>query len=118
MLSKVLGLIWIILGLLWLFKPEILKSRLEKKMNRRMRRVVYGFIRVFGFLMIGSVFKTPGLVPKIIGIVGMIIVIKVIMLITSRTSEKIFDWWGERSLNFFRILALCILAIGIMMMFV
>jgi hypothetical protein len=117
MLSKILGVIWILLGVWWLIRPEALKNRLKRKMNRRVRRVVYGFLLVFGFLMIGSVFKTPGLLPKIIGIVGMIIVIKVIMLITSRTSEKVFDWWAERPLIFFRIWALLVLAIGTMLMF-
>ncbi|MGB2661779.1 MAG: hypothetical protein WBD04_05295 [Candidatus Omnitrophota bacterium] len=118
MLAKILGAIWIILGLLWLIKPEILKNRLKKKINRRMRRVVYGFLLVFGFLMIGSAFKVPGVLPKIIGIIGMIIAIKAIIMIMSKASEKMFDWWAERPLIYFRIWALVILAIGVMLIIV
>ena len=80
MLAKILGVVWIILGVLWLVRPEKLKNRLQKKMNRRLRRVVFGFILAFGFLMIGSVFRTPGILPKIIGIIGIVLVIRVIIL--------------------------------------
>ena len=118
MLSKIVGAIWIVLGLLWLIKPEGLKNRLKKKLNRRMRRVVFGFILVFGFLMIGSAFKVPGLLPKIIGIIGMIIAIRAIILLMSKASEKMFDWWAERPLIYFRVWALIILAIGLLLVFV
>jgi len=117
MLAKILGILWIGLGLLWLLKPAALKNRLQRKMNRKMRFVVYGFILVFGFLMIGSVIKTPGLLSKAIGVIGMIVAIRAIMLITSKTSEKVFEWWGNRPLGFYRIWALCMLIIGGMMIY-
>lgn len=118
MLSKVIGVIWIILGAVWLTRPEILKARLRKKMSRKIRLIVYGFIMVFGFLLIGSVIKAHGFLPKIIGLVGMIITIKAILLITSRTSERVLAWWAEKPLTFFRIWGLFILVIGLMLMFV
>ena len=115
MLSKLLGIIWIILGVLWVAKPDILKNRLKKKMNRKIRWVVFGFIIIFGLLLVGSVIKAQGILPKIIGLVGIIITIKAILLLTSKTSEKIINWWAEKPLIFFRIWALVVLAIGIML---
>ncbi|MBL7156906.1 MAG: hypothetical protein ISS92_01955 [Candidatus Omnitrophica bacterium] len=115
MLSNILGTISIITGLLWFFKPEGLKNRLKKKMNRKLRFIVFGFIIVFGFMIIGSVIGTPGFLPKLVGIIGIIIAIKGILLLTSKTSEKISDWLGERPLVFFRIWALVVLAIGMML---
>ncbi|GEM_PF-1247413 len=117
MLARILGIIWIGLGLLWLFKPESLKNRLQRKMNRRIMFVVYGFLLVFGFLMTGSVIKTPGLVPKVIGVLGMVLAIRAIILITSKTSEKIFEWWGNRPPGFYRTCALFMLIIGTMMIY-
>ena len=118
MFAKILGTIWIILGLLWLVKPEMLKNRLKRKMNRRIRRIVFGFILTFGLLLIGSIIKVHGFLSKIIGLVGMIITIKAILLLISKTSEKIFDWWAGRPLLFFRIWALSILLIGITLILV
>ena len=117
MLSKILGVIWMLFGAIWLVKPQILKNHMKKKMNRRMRGVVYGFILVFGFLLIGSVIKSPGFLSKVVGIVGAVIAIKAILLITSKTSEKIFDWEREKPLIYFRMWALAVLAVGLMLMF-
>lgn len=118
MLAKILGFIWIALGLLWAAKPAILKNRLQRKMGRRMRRVVFGFLLVFSFLLIGSVIKAPGILAKIVAIIGMVFAIKVIMLITSKVSDKTFEWWGERPLVYFRIWGLFVLATGLLLMFV
>jgi hypothetical protein len=118
MLTKILGVIWILLGVLWFFKPEMLRNRLKKKMNRKMKWIVFGFVVMFGFLMIGSVFKAPGILPKVIGIIGMILVIRAIILVTSKTSNKMFEWLEGRPLKVFRIWALLFLAIGLAMLIV
>ena len=116
MFSKIVGTISIITGLLWLLRPEALKNRLKKKMNRKLKLTVYVFIIIFGFLLIGSVLGARGILPKIVGIIGMVITIKGILLITSKTSEKMSEWVANKPLQFFRIWALAVLTIGIMLL--
>ncbi|MFC1548730.1 hypothetical protein ACFL5E_02075 [Candidatus Omnitrophota bacterium] len=118
MFAKILGVIWIILGILWLVKPEMLRNRLQRKMTRKMRRTVFVFLLVFSFLIIGSVFKVPGILAKIIAVIGIVMAIRAIMLITSKTSEKVFEWWAGRPVLFFRIWGGFVLATGLMLMFV
>lgn len=115
MLSKILGTLTIIGGFFWLIKPESLKNRIKRKINRKIRWAVYGFIAVFGFLIAGSVIKAPGFLPKIAGLIGLIIAVKAILLITSNTSEKMLDWLSDRPILFFRIWALLILSVGIIL---
>jgi len=117
MLTKILGIIWIVSGLFWALKPDMLKNRLTRKMGRKMRWVVYGFIIVFGFLIIGSAVKAPGILPKIVGLAAMLATVKIIILITSRTTEKITEWWSAKPVIFFRIWGLLLLTMGIMLMF-
>ena len=112
MLAKVIGFLWVLFGFLWLARPQALKGRLQRKMGRKTRWIVYGFLIVFGFLMMGSVIRTPGFLPKFIGVLGMVITIKAIMLLTSKTSEKFVTWWSERSMLFFRVLAAAFIALG------
>lgn len=114
-MAKILGIIWVVLGVLWLIKPEALKNRLKRKVNRKMRWTIYGFLIVFGILMVGSVIKIPGFLPKVVGVIGAILVIKGILLFFSKASDKLWAWWAERPLFYFRIQALIILAIGIML---
>ena len=118
MLSKILGYIWIILGMWWVIRPESLKRRLARKMSRRVRWTVFAFVIVFAFLMIGSVIRASGIAAKIIGIVGLVIAIKAIMLITSKTSEKVLAWWAGRPVGFLRAWAAFILTMGIMLVMV
>lgn len=118
MLAKIIGTIWVVLGLLWLVKPESLKYRLKKKLSRKLRRVVFAFILVFGLLIIGSVLKAPGILAKIVGIIGIFIAVKAVLLLTSKTQEKLFDWWAERPIIFFRIWAAFVLATGIMLVLI
>ncbi|MBU1084619.1 MAG: hypothetical protein ABIG55_01080 [Candidatus Omnitrophota bacterium] len=118
MLSKILGAVWITLGTFWVIKPEKLKARFGRKMSKKVKRIVYGFVLLFSFLMIGSVMKVPGVLAKALGAVGMIIAIKAIMLITAKTSENISGWWADKPLIVFRIWAGCLIIMGIMLMMV
>jgi len=118
MLSKILGVIWIILGLWWVIKPEALKNRFKRKMSRKVRWTVFAFVIIFACSMIGSVLKVSGFLSKVVGIIGLVIAIKAIMFITSKTSEKVLEWWGSRSLGFLRIWAVFILVTGVMLVMV
>lgn len=109
---------WLLPGIWWLIRPERLKTRMRKKMTRRMRRVIFGAVIAVGVLMSGSAFRVPGILPKIVGLLGMVIAIKAIMLVTSKTSERIFEWWGERPLVFFRVWALFLVLTGIALIWV
>jgi hypothetical protein len=117
MLKTILGVIWISLGLWWAIRPTALKARLKRKMNRRIRFTVFFFALMFGVMVAGSVLNAQGIVAKIIGIAGLVISIKAIMVLTSKSAEKVLTWWGERSVIFFRIWALIFIVLGAAMLF-
>ena len=118
MLTKILGIIWVVLGMWWLLKPEALKKRLKRKMSRRLKWTIYGSVLAFALILIGSVMRTPGIIPKIIILIGAILAIRVITLFAAKTADKVLDLWADRPLNFFRIWALVTLATGIMLIYV
>ena len=117
-MAKILGIIWIILGILWAIKPAILRDRLKRKMNRRIKFIVYGSLILFGILIIGSVIKIPGIPAKIVGIVGIILVIKSIVLMLSKASEKLWEWWAKQPLIIFRLQALFLIIVGVMLVLI
>ena len=117
MLSRILGIIWILLGALWIIKPQILRDRMKKKMTRKLRWIVFIFIMAFGFSLIGGVIRAEGFLLKIVGIIGLIIVIKGALLATSKTSEKILSWWQSKPILFFRIWGFFVLIMGVALMF-
>jgi len=113
MIAKIVGTFWIFFGALWIAKPQILQNRLKRKMTRSMRRVVFAFVGVFGFMLAGSVLKAPGNLAKIVGIIGLFITIRAIMLLTSKTSEKVMEWWAVKPLIVFRIWGFVIFLLGV-----
>jgi len=115
MLTKIMGTIWVILGILWTAKPDILKNRVKKKISRRIKWVVLGFVFVFGFSLAGGIMRAPGLILKIIALAALIAAIKFILFASSASSEKIWAWWQERSLIFFRIAGAFVLAAGLIL---
>ncbi len=110
-------MIWIVVGTFGALKPEGLKNKMRKKIDRKMKRVVYAFIFVFGFSLVASVFKMHGIISKIVAVVGLFVLIKGIMLVTSKTSEKVFTWWAERPLGYFRMLGLILIGTGCVLLF-
>ena len=118
MFAKIVGLIWAILGLLWLLKPETLKKYLKKKMSRIMKRRICGFILVAGLLLAASAIRIAGILPKIVALAGIVIAVRSGFLFTSKASDQIFDTLVERPLSFFRIGAFFILVIGLVMVFI
>ena len=117
MLAKILAVLWILFGTIWMFNPLSLKNWLQKKMTRRMWRVVFFFLLVFGVVMIGSVLKSPGLMSKVVAVIGLVVSIKAIMFITSKTGEKFVEWLDQRSVLFFRVFAGVIVAVGVMLFY-
>ena len=118
MLAKILGVIWILAGLFWVVRLDCLKGWLKNRTNKRIRLIRLGIVLVAGIMLIGSVFRVPGILPKLVLIIGLVISIKAIKLITSKASEGMTGWWEDRSLIFFRLWAVCVLGIGVMVFLV
>ena len=102
--------------MLWMIKPDHLRNRLQRRMTRRVKWIVFGFLLAFVFVMIGSVARASGAGLKIAGIMGIVITARVIVLITSKASQKIIGWWTAKPLIFFRIWGLVVFATGLMFM--
>jgi len=118
MLAKIIGTLWIILGLLWSIKPHILKNRLKRKMARKIKWIILAFVLVFGFTLLGSIITAQEIFLKVIGLIGLIIVIKGIFLLSTKTSDKIIEWMEGKPLIAFRIWGLFILGMGVMLFFI
>ena len=113
MLTKIIGTIWVVTGFLGVLRPEVFRERLRRKLSGKMRIIVILFLLVLGFMMAGNIFKADGPAALTAGIIGALIVIKVIMAVTNKAGDTIFNFMNGRSVKFFRIWAGIILIFGI-----
>lgn len=116
MFSRVIGALWIMLGIFWLLRPEVLRQRIIRKMTRTLKWVLFGFVVTLTISLIGSVFKANGLMIKAASVAGLIIAVRLIVVLGSKTSGRMGDWLSGRNLNFFRLWGIFIVVTGIIVM--
>lgn len=115
MLSNIIGIIAMVFGALGIINPGGFKKRVRRRMNLRMKLVVYLFIAIFAAGIGVNALSTENMLSKIGALVGLIITIKVIIFITSKSSDKFSEFLETRSLNFFRAWALLVFFMGAML---
>ncbi len=114
MISGLAGIILMLIGLLGIINPQRVKKRIIRKMGFRLKLIVYGFILVFAVIILVSTIKAQGFLARIGGIIGLIVTIKVIMLVTSKSSEKLSAFLDAKPLIFFRSWAAIVFVMGMM----
>lgn len=117
-MTKLLGIVLVILGILWVARPETLRGYIKKRLNRKMILTTCWIILLLGVFMIASVIRLPGILAKILGIFGVLAIIKGIILMASKATTKLWEWWMEQPLWLFRVQAVFVIIIGIMLILV
>ncbi|MFH1867696.1 MAG: hypothetical protein ABH843_01875 [Candidatus Omnitrophota bacterium] len=116
MFIKILGYFWLTIGTLCLIWPQLLKSRLQKKGLRRMRKYFVIIAIILGSTLVSATWNLQGLLPKLIMIIGIIAIIKGIFLLKSKLAEKWIAWFAQKPLIYFRIGACCYIILGILIL--
>ena len=109
---KIVGIVFVFIGILYLLKPGVLKSFVEFfKKGRRIYFVgLIRFVLAVIFLLAANQCKRVWVII-VFGILFMISGLLVFMLGTKRL-KSILDWWQKQSLLLLRLVAVIILAMG------
>jgi uncharacterized protein YjeT (DUF2065 family) len=116
MIARIIGWLWIILGIISLIKPEFLKRRFQKKGLKKFRRIFFAIAFILGGYLILLSWRMPGLLSKIVMLIGIIIVFKGMFLLRAKTAEKIVDWFSNQPLTYFRLGGLLYVIFGIVIL--
>ena len=103
MIATILGWVLIVMGTLFLLKPEALKNRLQKKGLRKMKRYLFLLTISVALLFIGAAGNIPGLWGKILLIFGVLGITKAFFLLKAKAAEKMMNWFFTKPLIIFRI---------------
>jgi len=113
MLLKLLGIFWILMGLLSLIHPAFLRARLGKKTNRKVSWPFYTLLFFLAMNLIGFMMKVQGFWYRLVGFLTVFIVIRALLTMKSKLMNRFLEWWGCLPLYVFRILAMFFLVIGV-----
>ena len=117
MLIKLLGWAWIIMGIIFLIKPEMLRNRLQKKSVKKIRKYLFAIVLALSSIILSIAWNTEGILAKIVFAFGVIGIFKSIFLIKVKTSEKLIEWFIKQPVKFFRVFAFAQIVFGIMLLF-
>lgn len=114
---KSLGIVFVLVGIVYLLKPDILKT-LMNFFKKGKRIYVAGLIR-FALAVIFLLAATQCRMPWIIGAFGILFLLSgvLIFLLGPETIRRIFDWYEEQATVVFRIIALVVIAVGAVIIF-
>lgn len=117
MLANILGWFFILTGILFVLKPQILQNKLLKKSKKTLRRILFGATVSMGALLIAAAWKYHGLLPKIIVIFGAIGIVKGFILLKSKAADKLIEWFTKQPLMFFRLTGCGHIVMGLIVLF-
>ena len=81
MIAKIIGLVWVIWGIVILIKPEILRKKLQTKGSKKLKKNLFLLTLFLSFTLIIASFKADGLLPKVILVLGILGIFKAFILL-------------------------------------
>ncbi|MCP4652751.1 MAG: hypothetical protein GY858_05135 [Candidatus Omnitrophica bacterium] len=119
MFTKIVSIIWIILGIFWLVNPAALQNRFRKKSLKRIKQILFFTSFGIGVYFIGLTFKLQILYLKlIIFVLGVVVLVKGTVFLKSQLSDKFIEHFSKLSLKAFRIYAAVFTVVGIFLYFI
>lgn len=114
MFFRLVGLLWIVLGVWWIMRPQALKRRFRKKVKKTRRKILFLIVTSAVGLFLLAARYAHGIIANIFLIMGILGAIKAVFFLTSKAADKAIDWWLEKPLWMWRLWAACFTAIGIL----
>ena len=103
MLATILGWFWLCMGILFFVKPHLLKRMLEKKTFKKIKKYMIAIAIVLSVLLIKVSWGVPGILAKIVLVLGIIGIFKMVFFFKGKLIDKVLDWYKDKPLWIFRL---------------
>ena len=117
MFVKIFGSFCVLLGIFFFIRPQVLKRRLQKKVFKRAKKIIFAFVFALGVGFICVAWKYKGIIPRIFTILGCVGIFKAFFFLKAKAAEEVIVWFGRQSVSFFRICALGYVGLGLLIFF-
>jgi uncharacterized protein YjeT (DUF2065 family) len=116
-LVKIIGLLIVLEGILFLLKPELLR-RIAEFFSQGKRAYIAAGVRI----VLGVVFLLAASQCRIVWVIialGLLLLLSGIVMLTIRHErlKSIINWWRQRSAGVLRIVAVVVAALGIVVLY-
>ncbi len=112
MFIGIIGWFWILTGVLFLIKPDMLKKRFQKKSNKVVRRYLFAMAIFLAMGLISVGLEVGGMIAKVLMVIVLIALIKGLFLLKSKIANNVIEFLRSKPASLFRIWAVAQIAIG------
>ena len=106
MIIKIIGWIWFSTGIILVLMPGILRWQIQRKGKKIIKRYLFAIALLPATLLVAIGFKISGITPKVIMIIGLMVLVKMVFSLKSKAAEKVVDFLRKQPAMFFRLWAL------------
>ena len=117
MIAKIIGWFWVIMGVFFILKPNLMRLRFQRKSSKVIRKYFFAVALVAGVLLISAAWGFKGFLPKLLVILGIISIIRGVFFIKAKSTEKLSDWFSLQPLLTFQSIAAVQVVIGLLLVF-
>ncbi len=111
MLMRLVAIIWIAIGTLLIFAPEILRKKLFAKLKNAPLKKLSAIPIVIGvLLLLAAQYNEYSLVVILLGLLA--IIKGIYGIVATEKMEKIQDWWISAKKKVYRICGIIIIILG------
>ncbi len=115
LLLGLLGWAWILFGIWWIFRPQGIRKRLEKKFRRTARWILFVVLFATAGIVFSAGRQIGGLLGTLLAILAVIAILKALLFARGQVSDRVLDWWGKQPDSVYRASAAALLALGCLM---
>ena len=115
MIIKIIGWLWLSTGIILVIMPGILRWQIQRKSRKIIKNYLFAIALLPASLLVAVGFRISGIIPKLIMVIGLIILVRIVFLFKSKVAEKAIDFLKKQPAIFFRLWALVQAAIGLVM---
>ncbi len=115
LLLGLLGWAWILLGIWWIFRPQGIRKRFEKKFRRTARWILLTILFATAGIVFSAGRQIGGLLGTLLAILGVIAILKGLLFARGQVSDRVLDWWGKQPDSVYRAAAAGLLVLGCLM---
>ena len=116
-MSKILGYLWIFLGIICAAKPDFFRGWLARRNDWKIFWFIL-FLFIFIFLqLLGIVFRFKGDLPKVAGVIGVLFLLKIAWDVQAKARGKLAARFGELPLFPFQAFGWFLIAMGISLVY-
>lgn len=116
MFAKILGCAWIILGVVFLMKPQMLRNRFQKKGIRKIRKYLFAAALAVSSMILSVAWNSEGILAKIVFIFGLVGIFESMFFLKEKTTQKLVEWLSKQPIKFFSIWAAAQICFGMMLL--